>query len=114
MTAILIWVSIIGSEFLLIFLLYVSGFFNKDIEIVYKNKQNTSNKYKLTFSKEDFNELIFGENKNDFTYETLPKNMGYSPRLFIFGRGSWRLTQGNIYTFTMLEKEMRDEFNQQL
>lgn len=35
-------------------------------------------------------------------------------RKLIMGRGSWRATQGNIYTSKMLEKDLEDEFNERI
>jgi len=37
-----------------------------------------------------------------------------SGRKLIMGRGSWRATQGNIYSLIMFEKDIADEFSKRL
>lgn len=113
LTAIVIWVSVLGFGFLFFGILYRVGFFKKHIESQTKDKP-TIDIYNLVFSKDEYRSLMIKDLKNVFKYETLADDCGYVPRLFVAGRGSWRATQGNIYTSSMLAKEIQDEFNQRL
>ena len=46
--------------------------------------------------------------------EGLESEYPFSGKKLIMGRGSWRATQGNIYSYAMFKRDLKDEFDEQL
>ena len=104
-----IWLLILTIGFILFGIMYKLGVVKRFISPkVSVRKENL-----LELEEEDLHLLNSDNPKISFKYENINGNE-YVPHLFICGRGSWRATQGNIFTSNMLVKEMQDEFNQRL
>ncbi|WP_164174627.1 hypothetical protein [Ruminococcus flavefaciens] len=82
----------------------------------------------LDIEQELFLQYINDDKDCNLKYEQL-KNEEYIPNKFsnfsddlensngkklLMGRGSWRATQGNIYSYNMFEKDLKNEFSKRL
>ena len=110
--AFLVWILILITGFVVFVVLYRL----KLIEKYTSSSKDNLKKHLLKLANEELEELndfILVDQNNIFKYETLNSD-SYVPRLFVMGRGSWRATQGNVFTSNMLAKEMEDEFSKSL
>ncbi|WP_449073616.1 hypothetical protein [Ruminococcus sp.] len=110
--AFLVWILILITGFVVFGVLYRL----KLIEKYTSSSKDNLKKYLLKLANEELEELndfILVDQNNIFKYETLNSD-SYVSRLFVMGRGSWRATQGNVFTSNMLAKEMEDEFSKSL
>lgn len=107
--AFLVWILILITGFVVFGVLYKLKVIEKYIAL----SKNDCKRHSLKLADEELSVFILAEQNNTFKYETLNDD-SYVSRLFVMGRGSWRATQGNIFTSNMLAKEMEDEFSQLL
>ena len=107
--AFLVWILFLITGFVVFNVLYKLKVIEKYISL----SKDDCKEHSLKLADEEQSAFILAEQNNTFKYKTLNDN-SYVSRLFVMGRGSWRVTQGNIFTSNMLAKKMEDEFSQLL
>lgn len=117
--AVVVWLSIIGIAFLAFGLAVKFGLSNeikefKESKIVTVKENKKQDSLTKFIDKEFILKMLYLQDRDEpFSYETLKDN-DYVPRTFLAGRGSWRASQGNVFTLSMLTKEIADEFDKRL